>query len=129
MSPEITIISETSKEVINVPDRTGVYTTIFGKVSVNMSRVAPARQEQLIEVGGAGLGLLRSGEKKEISLSPQGFGSIRNGSYDRIEVKLHNQVRDNSKWRRQRVGYYITKSEDRHTVYRWVPKDPRHCKK
>lgn len=123
MSPEIAIKSKTGKRNISVPDKTGIYDTPFGEVLIDMREVCPSRQEQIIRIGGAGLGVLRPEEKREISLSSQGEGSTRVGSFNRVEVRMYAPIRDRNEWNkrnRERVGYIRTRDGSRHTVYRWV---------
>lgn len=122
MSPEfkLTSIRTGEERKFIVPDETGIHTTPYGRIFIDMSGIAPRNQEQTIVVRGKGVGL-KHGKTREICLSPEGIGSTRIGSFERLEVKLNSgPVRSNNEWHRRRFGY-IVRGGQRHTVYRWHP--------
>lgn len=110
MSPELTFYTrgQLKPDKVDLPDKTGEYSTHLGLISLDMSRINPRHEVNLIRL-----------MDRETMLSPEGIGSLQLNSNTRIYIKLHEPIRKEGEWHRARSKNRWT---GQHVV--WIPNDP-----
>ncbi len=112
MSPRIEIYStipggQTKRESIELPDLSGEYETPLGSTVLDMSKIDPSNEIQLLRIF-----------DREVHLSPEGRGSEQVAPGVRVHIALHEPIRKPGEWvrvRRRKQGRRVM----------WIPK-PQH---
>ena len=110
MSPEITLYTRgrSYPDVVDIPDETGTHETEFGTFTLDMSRINPRNEVQIIRL-----------LDRETMLSAEGVGSVQISPDTRVFIRLHEPIRREGEWFRVR-----RKSRQGNQHIAWVPRDP-----